>query len=314
MASRSRPTRSAALELPTLALVVAVHAGWLALTYHHRHVPIWLLAPLGALLICLHGSLQHEIIHGHPTRWSRLNTLMASLPLSLWLPFALYRDSHLAHHRTAWLTDPLDDPESFYVETEAWQRAGRLRRALLWAHATLLGRLLLGPPRMIMTFWASCARALGRGDRRNASAWAWHLVAVAAVLGWLVVVCELPLGIYVVCIVYPGLALTLVRSFVEHRPSPDPGGRTLVVESRGPFALLFLNNNLHVLHHEMPRLPWYRLPASYRARADELRARGLVLSGYGEVFRRFLLRPRETPCYPGRTPEKAPARRTASAA
>ena len=45
----------------------------------------------GGVLITLHSSLQHEIVHGHPTRWLGVNRLLAMLPLSLWLPFERYR-------------------------------------------------------------------------------------------------------------------------------------------------------------------------------------------------------------------------------
>ena len=52
-------------------------------------------------------------------------------------------------------------------------------------------------------------------------------------------------------------------------PSCDPtervGGRTARIEDRGPLAFLFLNNNLHAVHHMHPTAQWYRLPALYRA-------------------------------------------------
>jgi len=50
-------------------------------------------------------SLQHEIIHGHPTRKRWLNNLIGQWPLALWLPFENYRHSHLAHHNDEVLLD-----------------------------------------------------------------------------------------------------------------------------------------------------------------------------------------------------------------
>lgn len=67
-------------------------------------------------------SLQHELIHGHPTRFARLNALFGTLPLAVWYPYGLYRDSHLAHHRHDSLTIPVDDPESYYFTEESWAR------------------------------------------------------------------------------------------------------------------------------------------------------------------------------------------------
>jgi len=42
------------------------------------------------------------------------------VPLSLWLPSIAYRRNHLVHHNNERLTDPLDDPESYYSDPESW--------------------------------------------------------------------------------------------------------------------------------------------------------------------------------------------------
>ena len=70
-------------------------------------------------------SLQHEIIHNHPTRWRRLNRALGTWPLVLWLPFEIYRRTHLQHHNDNRLTDPLEDPESYYHTSEQWRAWGR---------------------------------------------------------------------------------------------------------------------------------------------------------------------------------------------
>ena len=53
--------------------------------------PWVVLAPLGAYLVALHGSLQHEALHGHPTRSAVVNELLVFLPVSLWFPIAATR-------------------------------------------------------------------------------------------------------------------------------------------------------------------------------------------------------------------------------
>ncbi len=84
------------------------------LTLFWAAIPIWLLVPLAAWLIAWQGSLQHEVMHGHPTRNRRINDAIGWPPLSLWLPYPIYRVSHLRHHRDEYLTDPIEDPESTY--------------------------------------------------------------------------------------------------------------------------------------------------------------------------------------------------------
>ena len=152
------------VEAPTWALAVAVYAGWGLTTWYYHALPWWLVLPLGAWFVCWQGSLQHEALHGHPTRRAWLNMLVAFPPLWLWLPYPLYRESHLAHHADARLTSPLDDPESYYVTVEAWARFGALRRALLRARNTLLGRLVLGPAFAYAELAAGEVRRLGAGD------------------------------------------------------------------------------------------------------------------------------------------------------
>ena len=300
MATRvSRPTPTS-VEWPTLGVAAAIYGGFGLLTWHYAGLPWWLVLPLGGYLVAWHGSLQHEAVHGHPTPWAGVNEALVLPSLWLWMPYRIYRETHLTHHRDERLTDPLEDPESYYLTTRAWARLGWLPRAFLWAHNTSAGRLLLGPPLCAgRLFWHEATRLL-RGDARNALAWLLHLGGCALVLVWVLWVCGVPLLDFVVFFVYPGISLTLLRSFLEHQARERVGERSVVVEA-GPFmSLLYLCNNLHALHHAEPGTAWYRLPARYREWRAELLARNgdYRYGGYGEVIGRYLLRPKEHPAHP----------------
>jgi fatty acid desaturase len=288
----------ASVEWPTILLAVAVHGGWLLTTARFHALPPLLRVLAGGWLIAWHGSLQHEAIHGHPTGRRWLDALIAGVPLSLWLPYGSYRRSHRAHHRSPAITDPFDDPESRYLAAADGPR-GRLRHRLADAQATLLARLLLGPAITVAGFLADEARAARRHPRRVFRDWAPHLVGVALVLAWLNHV-GVGIAAYLACFVYPGVALSLLRSFAEHRAAPQAGHRVAVVERAGPFAWLFLHNNLHAAHHEAPGLAWYRLPAYYRTHRARLLAGngGLVYAGYGDVARRFLWQRHDATLHP----------------
>src|SRR4030081_3863938 len=93
------------------------------------------------------------------------------------------------HHRDEALTDPFDDPESFYLTAAQWRRKRPLARALLRAQTTLLGRLTLGPAWIVGRFLLAEARAIAGGDRERARIWTAHLAGVAAVLYWLIAIC-----------------------------------------------------------------------------------------------------------------------------
>lgn len=287
------------MHLPTIALALSIYSGWIALTFFHHLLPGWIVSAGGAWLIAWHSSLQHEILHGHFTRSSLANRLVGFIPLALWLPYERYRLTHLQHHRDESLTDPLDDPESSYLTPEEWHGLPAIAKLLLRAQTTLLGRMLLGPPLLVGRFLLKEARAL-RCDRVGQRIWAGHLAGVAGVLLWVTEVCRLDLWFYVGLVVYPGIALQLVRSFAEHRAAHGVSERTAVVENAWLLGPLFLFNNLHAAHHENPTVPWYRLPSWYRRNRASIVARNgeLVYRSYLDVARRFLLRGHDTPAHP----------------
>ena len=66
-------------------------------------------------------------------------------------------------------------------------------------------------------------------------------------------------------------------------------------------SLMFLNNNLHSLHHNEPGLAWYRLPARWRERREELLAYTgeYRYAGYWQVALSHLVWPKEHPAHPG---------------
>jgi fatty acid desaturase len=288
------------VEWPTVTLAAIIYGGWGALTLCHEALPWWLLAPLGAWLVAWHSSLQHELLHGHPTRWPAVNAAIGFLPLALWLPFGRYCETHLKHHRDEHLTDPLEDPESNYVTPEQWREMSVLARAFRRVNATLLGRLAFGPARMIGRFLLEEARSAIR-DRRRRRMLAAHALGAALVGWWLVAICRIEAWFYLAAIVYPAASLMLIRSFAEHRATQRIGERTAIVENARVLGLLFLFNNLHAAHHERPGLPWYELPRWYRANRQRLVAAngGLVYDGYLDVARRFLLRPQDALIHPG---------------
>lgn len=276
-----RPVWWHRVEAPTWLVATAIYAGFGLLTWHWTMLPGWLVLPAGAWLVAWHASLQHECLHGHPTRRPWINRLVAGPSLWLWLPYDLYRTEHTRHHRAPRLTDPTCDPESFYVDAAAWRRMPPWQRRLLVAHNTLAGRLLLGPPWLLLRFAAGLAR-----QRVAWRAWTWHGLGLTVLFGWLWL-CRVPAGEYLLLAAWPGLALTLVRSFHEHRAAQG-GGDTVTVERAGPLALLFLNNHRHAAHHAQPSAPWYTLRPEG----------GYRVASYAQLARAYAFRPKDLPAYP----------------
>ena len=99
---------------------------------------------------------------------------------------------------------------------------------------------------------------------------------------------------------YFAMALLKVRTSLEHRAHEQIRTHTLVIEERGIWAFLFLNNSFHVLHYIHPKVPWYDLPALLRSRKDHFPARndGYVYKNYRDVFLRYFFKAKDDGPHP----------------
>lgn len=273
------------LELPTWGIMLLVYGSWFAVVHYWQQLGPWLGTPLLTLATTWYLSLQHELIHGHPTRWPRFNQLFGLLPLAVWYPYGLYRDSHLQHHQNDHLTLPGEDPESYYFSRAQWQRLPILLPLLAKVRNTLLGRIALGPALDILTTLADALKAILAGDRRTLVMWLLHGALLVALLAWLQSL-GISAGFYLLAVSYPALGLTKVRSFYEHRAVEAPQARSIINEASWPWRLLFLNLNYHLVHHDLPGLPWYGLKKVYLAERETYRQRsqGFVVQGYANWF------------------------------
>ncbi len=294
----SKAHRSRVIEWPTIVLAVVVYAVLGALVWLHASLHWWVILPIGAYCAALHTSLQHEVLHGHPTGNRIFNEALVFIFPTMWLPYQRYKDTHLQHHNNQHLTDPAKDPESFYLLPDDWAAMPGLKRSLFHFNHTLAGRMLIGPAVGIVRFWSAEFVDILRGDREKAKAWAVFALSCVLVLAY-VIWCGMPVWYYLLLIAYPGISLALVRSYCEHQAAEVVDHRTILVECSPFWSLLFLNNNLHVAHHERPSLAWYKLPAYYQAERDMLLARnnGYRMS-YAQIFWRYFFRAKEPLSYP----------------
>lgn len=294
----AEPTTPKAPEWGTFALIAACYAVWLAVMFWLASWSLWLAIPAMGLVAALHSSLTHEALHGHPFRAKWLNEALMALPLTLLIPFNRFRDLHLAHHQDSNLTDPYDDPETNYLDPKIWTSLPGWKRKFYTANNTLLGRVVLGPAIGQVAFLKDEWRGAMRGDRAILLAWALHLPGVIVVL-WVVSHSWMPVWAFVLS-TYIGLGLVKIRTFLEHRAHAKSRARTVIVEDRGPLSFLFLNNNLHVVHHMNPSAPWYRLPALYRAGKDRYLTcnEAYVYRSYGQIFREYFWRAKDPVAHP----------------
>jgi fatty acid desaturase len=169
MASMNKRRGSApAIEWPTAFLILFCYAAWLA-----TGLLLWPSYPLLSLILlaliaALQSSLMHEVLHGHPTRNARVNEAFVFLPIGMVWPFRRFKTIHLRHHADERLTDPLDDPESYYQALWMHEELPPAMKFLLKVNNTMVGRLILGPWLSSIGFFIDDAKQIAAGDMRSA--------------------------------------------------------------------------------------------------------------------------------------------------
>ena len=256
-----------------------------------------------SLLLALHSSLSHEAVHGHIIKPRWLNDALVCPNPSLFLPYLRYKQTHIQHHECEALGHPTQDPESFYLRSDNWAKLPIIGRLIHHLLSTFVGRLFLGWLRMCFGGLAGDLKACLRGDRAVIRAWLVHLFALIPVLAVLFSSNWISLPAYILFCVVPASMLLTVRSYIEHRAERENENRSVIVESNWFWKFLFLNNNLHLVHHEKPQLSWWEVGRDFgQNRAYwQAQTQGYFFTGYAEVFKAFFIRaPRwlSPPVYP----------------
>ncbi len=290
------------IELPTLALIITSYAIWALLVLFGHILPIIIWVMIFALNVTLFLSITHEVIHGHPTRNPLLNRLLLLFPIGWMFPYERFRDTHMQHHETEELTDPFDDPETWYYPRMTHERMNMAIRSVLTFNNTLFGRMLIGPAISTLRFYINELNLILTNKAIRGyilRVWGLHLVLCGLLILFIANFSSIPFLAYASA-VYLGVSVLLVRTFLEHQAAEDHSERTVIIEKCCPLAFLFLYNNLHAVHHEKPGIAWYELPKFYRKNIGHFRNLNnhYVYTSYGEIFRKYFLTPKEEIAHP----------------
>lgn len=291
------------IEWPTLLLMILCYGLWLAagiFAYPLYPFPTLLLM---AILTAWHSSLSHEALHGHPTSNPYLNEALMWLPLMLFFPYRRYKATHIAHHKDYTLTDPFDDPESYYQTADQFGKLPSLIKLLFKFNNTMAGRMTIGPVLSSIGFLKKEIQLLIAKDREVLRGWLIHIPAAALVI-WLCSILGISFAEYLMFVVWPSLSMILLRSYAEHQWHEDPNGRTIIVEN-SPLSILYLNNNLHYVHHQNPNVPWYELPRLFAQDSANWRRlnKGYCYSGYLALWKQWAFKAKEKVVHPKYQPE-----------
>jgi fatty acid desaturase len=162
------------------------------------------------------------------------------------------------------------------------------------------GRFVFGPAMAIASVLHEAVAQVRGGNYKYVPMWSLHIAMLTAMLTAIHRWTGVPAWYYLMLVAYPSLSLAMVRSYYEHRAADDCKHRIVINEAAWPMRLLYLNNNYHLVHHDLPGLPWYLLARVYWADRDAYLARcgGFRIAGYTELVRRFGLTPVDAPVHP----------------
>jgi fatty acid desaturase len=286
-------------EWKTLALMLSVYVAWIGIVWGTIDVPGWLACIFLILTITLHSSLQHECIHGHPFKNQLLNDLLAFPSLGLFLPYFRYKEQHLLHHQKVSLTDPKEDPESWYLTEEQWRSLSRPMQVLFQLNNTLVGRLILGPLLGMGRLTLGDIRKMRFGDKNLIKIWSIHAVFIFVFLSIVVYAGAISITIFLIS-AYAGMSILMIRTYLEHQSHPSVRARSVIIEDRGILSYLFLNNNLHAVHHAYPAVAWYKLPHLFSKNRQQFLAlnKGYYFKNYTDIIRKFFFHGKEPVLYP----------------
>lgn len=240
------------------------------------------LSPVAVLLIGNRqrslGNILHDGSHGNLHRHREVNDLIVRVLLAplLFVGLTKYRDDHFRHH--AQLGDPAGDPDLL-------QHRGAQRGWLGHYVVNVLN------PR---AWWSSLSAHLGQRD----TAWFTRLTIVA---WWIALASALGtaggahlLGLFMLLWLLARATsfhlITTFREMCDHF-GLQPGGVcsfTRDIVTTGPWSWLLhpRNNGLHLTHHLMPGVPYYRLRQAQNVLSRLPMYRGLALTRSSYVFGR----------------------------
>jgi sphingolipid delta-4 desaturase len=273
----------------TAAFVVLTVALQLGVAFALRSAPWWSVVVaaclVGALAVHALGVLIHECTHNLVFRGTAANkalALLANVPLVV--PGAIgFRDKHLAHHRHLGEAREVDFQRPA-EEVVAWVGASAARKVLWLVFGSFLSARALpaGPERNL------AKRPTSTEDRTDPwilANFAVELVVIAAIgatIGPRAIAYLLLSGLFTF-----GAHPVSLRGYAEHF---DQRAEQPTNSYYGPFNVLSFNVGYHVEHHDLPAVPWNRLPEVRRRAAPFYEALATTRSWLA-LWARFIIEP-----------------------
>ncbi len=244
---------------PTLVLALGLLAGFAVVVWAALDglLPFWVAAVLNAIIIYAIYTPLHDAAHSaiapriKSLRWLNIAVGMA-VSVPLWMFFHPHRKQHFMHHAR---TNMPEDPD-------------------LWAKGSFLRVVFIQVPPLLLNYfnpvhlYRDCVKLkISDGERRLSMA----LFGAYAVIALAIVAAGYGYEFLVLWLVpwfFGNLVMQTMFGWAPHHDHSETGryrDTRVALFPAGEF--LTLHQNLHLIHHMLPSVPFYR----YRAVFDEIR-------------------------------------------
>lgn len=248
---------------PTLVLAAVTLAVWLGVVLGHvvGLVPTWVAAPVAFVAAYVTFTPVHEAAHGNigGTKRPWLDAVVGwASALPLLAPFPAFKTLHLRHH--AKTNHPEHDPD-FWVAGTGWR---------------VVARCLSLVPHYYVTYLGPLARSSRTAARTRPVAVAFLVVQGLALVG--LTLAGFGSTVAFVLVVPSWLAVAVLGFCFDWLPHHPHGVQGRYLDTRAMpsrvLEVLLLGQNLHLIHHLWPSVPFYRYGAVFAASQDALADRG----------------------------------------
>ena len=266
------------LAWPTLALFGAGTSLFAVAVAAHAQgsLPTWGAFAVNTLALYLLFTPAHEAVHGNIRGRSALpawvETAVGWVSASAFLfPYPIFSYAHRAHHKHT--NHPERDPDFWVASKQPFK--------------VLLACLSMLPDYYYFYFSRTRALLANPAERSGTFASVAFLVAVASgFAAWgLVAGFAVPLAVWFGPALLASTFLAFVFDYLPHRPHED---RRRYRDTRATLfpglTLALLSQNLHLIHHLYPSIPYYRYGEAFRRLRPYLESRGARIDDLGARF------------------------------
>ena len=258
----------------TVALAVFAAAALIGSTLAAQfgYLPLWAAVIVNTLMIYLLFTPAHEAAHGNikgrRTGFKWLEELVGWMgAMSFTAPLPMFKRIHLTHHNHT--NDPHEDPDYWVADKRKWMVALRCFTVVgdYYYHYFRRTKTLLASPHTRREFgWTIAGLLVVYG-----AVAAWGLTA------WWVY----PLVLWLLPALLATAFLAFVFDYLPHHPHTVQGRYldTRIILFPG-LSTLLVSQNMHLIHHLYPAIPYYHYGDTFELLEEELRSKGATIEDW----------------------------------